>query len=28
VVDIDGTAPSSHRSSLGDPITYNSAVVD
>jgi NAD(P)-dependent dehydrogenase (short-subunit alcohol dehydrogenase family) len=28
VVDVDGTAPTSHRSFLGDPVTYNSAVVD
>jgi NAD(P)-dependent dehydrogenase (short-subunit alcohol dehydrogenase family) len=28
VVDIDGTAPRSHRPSLGAPTTYNSAVVD
>jgi NAD(P)-dependent dehydrogenase (short-subunit alcohol dehydrogenase family) len=28
VVDVDGTAPASHRARLGDPVTYNSAVVD
>jgi NAD(P)-dependent dehydrogenase (short-subunit alcohol dehydrogenase family) len=28
VVDVDGTAPPSHRSFLGDPVTYNSAVVE
>jgi hypothetical protein len=28
VVDVDGTAPASpHRARLGDPVTYNSAVV-
>jgi NAD(P)-dependent dehydrogenase (short-subunit alcohol dehydrogenase family) len=28
VLDVDGTAPTSHRPFLGDPVTYNSAVVD
>jgi NAD(P)-dependent dehydrogenase (short-subunit alcohol dehydrogenase family) len=28
VLDVDGTAPKSHRPFLGDPVTYNSAVVD
>jgi hypothetical protein len=28
VVAVDGTAPASHRARLGDPVTYNSTVVD